>query len=68
MELIDGTCKIEVKLLASGRYVWSVGAVTPLDDGVELATKIKSIDRKLREQFPDYAIRGSSKSVDIEGD
>lgn len=62
----NGQAEIVVKLLASGRYVWQIGIVSPTENKDDIIQTIKQIDQKLRDEFPEYAKRGSGRSVDLE--
>lgn len=64
----DGQAEIIVKLLASGRYIWSISVmcgVDATDEGIKL---IKSIDNKLKDQWPDYSKRGSGRIANLDED
>jgi len=64
MELVNGTTKIEVKLLASGRYVWTITSLFNNNDvSIE---KIKDFDNTLKKEFPDYARRGSGRIASMD--
>jgi len=68
MEQTSGNAEIVVKLLSSGRYVWSIGINLPireLDEGIKI---IHSIDGKLKEQFPEYCKRGSGRVTNLDED
>lgn len=65
MEIASGTTKIEVKLLASGRYVWSITSVFPTEQ-TDKVREIKKFDRLLQDEFPDYARRGSGRVAAID--
>ena len=69
MELVNGTSKIEVKLTTSGRYTWSISIVAPTHEFEDSTHTLNSIDKALRQEFPDYARRGSGRiaSLDEQG-
>lgn len=64
MELKSGTTKIEVKLLASGRYTWSIESVFNTDD-MDIK-KMKEFDSLLKQEFPDFARRGSGRVASMD--
>jgi hypothetical protein len=61
----NGQAEIVVKLLSSGRYVWSIGLNIPINERTDGIKIIKSIDGQLKEQFPEYCKRGSGRTVDL---
>jgi hypothetical protein len=64
----DGQAEIVVKLLSSGRYIWSISVMCGVDDTDEGIKLIKSINNKLQQEFPDYAKRGSGRIANLDED
>ena len=65
----NGTTTIEVKLLRSGQYIWTISR-TFSSTNQEDTKKIKQFDIELKKEFPDYARRGSGRvaAIDEEND
>lgn len=70
MDLQNGTTRIEVKLLSSGRYTWTITTVFSTDNQEKEVNvkKIKTFDELLRQEFPDYAKRGSGRVAAMDED
>ncbi len=68
MEKQNKQADIVVKLLSSGRYIWSIGITNHTDDLNESIKLLKSIDGQLKEQFPEYAKRGSGRIANLDED
>lgn len=66
MENVNGTTRIEIKLLASGRYTWTIASEFPTPQGTNHIETIKEFDRLLRDEFPDYAKRGSGRVASMD--
>lgn len=64
----DGQAEIIVKLLSSGRYVWSIGVEGRADQTGEGIKLLKSINNKMIEEFPEYARRGSGRIANLDED
>jgi hypothetical protein len=61
-----GTTEVEVKLTTSGRYVWSINSVMRSEEVKEGLNDIASINRRLKDLFPDHAKVGSGRTIELE--
>ncbi len=68
MDLQRGTSAIEVKLSTSGRYTWVIRSVFPSEDGQAGVVGVKKLDTLLKQEFPDYAKRGSGRIAAMDED
>jgi len=58
------TSSIEVKLNTHGRYTWKIN-VNYTTDYREAIKEIKSIDEKLKDEFPDHSKKASGRTATI---
>lgn len=61
-----GQADIVVKLLSSGRYIWSIGLNLPINQRGEGIKIIKNIDDSLKREFPLHAQRSSGRISNLE--
>ena len=58
----NGTTTIEVKLLRSGQYLWTISRTfSNSASSKDEIRDIKHFDTLLKDEFPDYARRGSGR-------
>lgn len=66
MTLDDGQAEILVKLLASGRYTWTIGINFRAEENERGIKILKDIDTQLNNAFPFHAIRGSGRMTSLD--
>lgn len=64
----NGTTTIEVKLLKSGQYLWTISRTFDNESTTDDIKTIKMFDIQMKQEFPDYARRGSGRVAAIEDD
>lgn len=58
---------IEVKLMSSGRYTWKIIVNYPQGGDYASAVKeAKEIDKKLKDEFPDFVMKASGRTIELE--
>lgn len=60
--------EISIRLLNSGRYVWTIISQYEADKSQEAIKKLKDIDEELRQEFEDHVTRGSGRVAQLEED
>lgn len=65
MELTSDRIETSVRLLQNGRYVWTVTTNTKLDDPM-LVERLKQMDGKLRDAFPNHVKENSTRFSELE--
>lgn len=66
-ESLDFT-EITVKLSNHGRYTWQITSCFSTKDGENGIKQIKEFDRQLKEEFPDFALRGTGRVSSLDKD
>jgi hypothetical protein len=61
MEYTSDRTEISLKLLANGRYTWTLTTNCASDNAPPSIGFLKSLDGKLRDAFPDHVERGSGR-------
>jgi hypothetical protein len=57
----SGTTEISVKLTTRGKYLWTITSTFPTTDKEQAVEKLKSIDKLLKDAFPNYVMQGSGR-------
>ena len=58
----NGTTTIEVKLLRSGQYLWTISRTfSNKSSNIDEVKTMKNFDMLLKDEFKDYARRGSGR-------
>lgn len=64
MIMENGTTTIEVKLLRSGQYLWTISRTfSNSSSSKDEVSAIKHFDTLLKEEYPDYVKRGSGRAA-----
>ena len=66
MEKQNRQAEIVVKLLASGRYIWSISITNSTEEITESLANIKRIDTTLKDIFPEFSRRGSGRIANLD--
>lgn len=67
-EKIINTTEITLRLTSHGRYTWTISSIFLTNEAGEGIKKLKELDKKLREEFPDYVQKGAGRSVNLDED
>ena len=60
--------EVSVRLLANGRYIWTISSSFSTKTYPDSLETIKQIDNSLRNKFPDHVKRGSGRTAYIDPD
>jgi hypothetical protein len=68
IELQEDRIAIELKLLRSGQYTWTISGIKHESEKKELVDTISIIDEMLKQKFPEFTRRGSGRVASIDDD
>lgn len=60
------TTEISLRLLNSGRYVWTITSQFKTSDTEDAVKTLKRVDNRMRDEFPDHATRGTGRVASID--
>ena len=62
----DKHSEITLRLLTNGKYIWTINVV--FDEGKEdlAVERVRILDIKLKDKFPNYPLVGSGRSVSLD--
>ena len=66
MELQPDRMEISVRLLTSGRYIWTILLNTESKNTEGSIQILKLLDKKLQDQFPNFPRVGTGRVKDLE--
>ncbi len=65
MELQGDRIEIALRLLTSGRYIWTITANTPDEKTDQAIAQLQSIDAKLKDAFPNHVTIGTGRAQNL---
>jgi len=68
IELQEDRIAIELKLLRSGQYTWTISGIKHGRLKKDLVDAIAEIDMLLKQKFPEFTRRGSGRVANIDDD